>query len=534
MYKYVIFLIAFFSLSLPVHGLDFTSVEIPGDTAWSWGVDSADVDNDGDIDIAVANLSAGNNRLWLNDGLGNFTAKTITGFGRGYGIRLADLDLDGHIDIVVSNVASSNPLRVYYNNGSGDFSAAVNLYTPLGSLYNPLVIDIDNDNDMDIYVSEQNNGRANLLLINNGSNIFTPSNIPGDTTTSISAAIEDFDGDGDLDIYSVSFNGQNKLYINDGLGNGGASFTASNIAGDITNNAYMARAVDIDNDGDIDIYSMDAGAQNKLYINDGLGNGGASFTASDITGDVYGTEAALKDFNEDGDIDIYTSLYEVQSFLWVNDGLGNGGASFTNDPIVPDDFPIFGVTANDFDGDGYLDIYLGAYAGGQNKLWFNDYTPPPTPSNNSSSKKGGALRKICGDPQASNYNPTRFGRHWPAVCIYEKEIIQKDMSDKDSEMCTVTLDSYVKKGDTGDMVLLIQTFLNNHLDTVNITPDGIFGNQTEHAVNVFQQMYATDILTPWNLTQPTGRWYQSTRKKANEILGCDETKVYLDNGRILD
>ncbi|MDB5244769.1 MAG: hypothetical protein JWN18_662, partial [Parcubacteria group bacterium] len=38
---------------------------------------------------------------------------------------------------------------------------------------------------------------------------------------------------------------------------------------------------------------------------------------------------------------------------------------------------------------------------------------------------------------------------------------------------------------------------------------------------------------PWGLTQPTGYWYKATRKKANELVGCPEGPVLLENGVVL-
>jgi hypothetical protein len=40
-------------------------------------------------------------------------------------------------------------------------------------------------------------------------------------------------------------------------------------------------------------------------------------------------------------------------------------------------------------------------------------------------------------------------------------------------------------------------------------------------------------LKPWGLTNPTGRWYQSTRRKANLVAGCQVDALKLDNGKVL-
>lgn len=250
---YIIFVFfAVFVTYNTAYAVSFTQQEIVGDTGWTWGVDSGDIDGDGDNDIVVANFSGGN-KLWLNDGDANFSLHTVAGFGAGSSVTMTDLNQDGHQDILVSRVGGSS-LVAYMNDGSLNFTAQV-IHAGNAALYGSVVADIDDDGDLDIYVAERESTRSNLLYINNGSNVFTQSNIPGDMGSTITAKIADIDDDGDLDIYAPRWTGiQNKLWINDGLGNGGASFTASDIVGD-TREAYSAHIIDIDDDGDLDIYT---------------------------------------------------------------------------------------------------------------------------------------------------------------------------------------------------------------------------------------------------------------------------------------
>ena len=76
------------------------------------GVDSGDLDNDGDEDLFVAHLNAETNTLYVNDGAATFedaTARTglgspslaFTGFGTGF----IDIENDGQLDVFVGNGA---------------------------------------------------------------------------------------------------------------------------------------------------------------------------------------------------------------------------------------------------------------------------------------------------------------------------------------------------------------------------------------------------------------------------------------------
>lgn len=68
-----------------------------------------------------------------------------------------------------------------------------------------------------------------------------------------------------------------------------------------------------------------------------------------------------------------------------------------------------------------------------------------------------------------------------------------------------------------EQVTRLQTFLNNHMSTA-LAISGIFDLPTRDAVMSFQQAYASDILTPWGITNSTGFVYYTTRKKINELV----------------
>ncbi|MEI6627386.1 MAG: fibronectin type III domain-containing protein [bacterium] len=85
---------------------------------------------------------------------------------------------------------------------------------------------------------------------------------------------------------------------------------------------------------------------------------------------------------------------------------------------------------------------------------------------------------------------------------------------------------------TPEEILKIKAFLNNTQDeNLDITNSALDLNLT-NAIKRFQAKYATNILKPWNLNKPTGTWYQSTRKYADEVLGCFYP-MRLDNGVVL-
>lgn len=359
-----------------------TSIGIDGDGGQSTTPIAGDVDGDGDLDIYVAQ-SDGPNRLWINDGTGNFTAKDIAGdLGRSYGAAFADIDGDGDLDIHVQNYSNTHPDRIWENDGSGNFVAKDFDLSILPSNAGTFG-DIDGDGDLDLYVSTWTGD--NRLYINDGTGSFTQSNIPGDNLATYGSAMADIDADGDLDLYVTSPGKPNRLWINDGLGNGGDSFTESSIVGD-NGNSTWAQIGDIDGDGDLDIHTTNHVAnhrgdlprgQNYLWINDGLGNGGDSFTAKHIPGDVFSSfGSAMTDIDLDGDLDLYvTNLSGGEpNRLWINDGFGN----FVANDIPGDMAATVRSVIADLNNDGTPDIYAGVW-GGDNPLWVSEPHPATSP-----------------------------------------------------------------------------------------------------------------------------------------------------------
>lgn len=92
--------------------------------------------------------------------------------------------------------------------------------------------------------------------------------------------------------------------------------------------------------------------------------------------------------------------------------------------------------------------------------------------------------------------------------------------------------SYQAKGDAGPEVLKIKKFL-NALEGESLELTETFDSQTDKAIKRFQMKYTSRVLVPWGLPRATGWWYQSTKKTANDILGCFEP-VRLDNGVVIE
>ena len=308
------------------HFVDVSATSLPPAVANSTKADFGDVDGDGDLDAIVANL--GPEQLLLNNGAGVFLDgssqlppppsffQDITADA-----RLADVDGDGDLDILLSNENPFNPSptgggqnRLLINSGTGTFTDQTATRLPAANDQTGAILpgDIDDDGDLDLVVL---NRGQDFVLVNNGAGVFanqTAARFPVTADTSRGGALADLDGDGDLDLaVANSRNEPIALYTNRA-----GVFQAKDFGAapgiDETNTGL--EVVDLDEDGDLDVYVPNAGA---FTVGHGFGggpdhyyrnNGKAKFT--DRTTKHFPevldptTDAAFGDIDGDGDLDL--------------------------------------------------------------------------------------------------------------------------------------------------------------------------------------------------------------------------------------
>jgi enediyne biosynthesis protein E4 len=247
----------------------------------------------------------------------------------GGGVAVIDLNLDGLPDLFFSgNMVAS---RLYLNKGNLQFEDITESAGLLADNWatGVAVADVNNDGFPDLYVCSAGTygeaSRANLLYINNGNNTFTESAAAyglADTGFSTMAAFLDYDRDGHLDLYVLTYGNEkwdtNVIYpkVTDGSGkgtdrlyrnNGDGTFTnVSKEAGILVEGYGLGVAVcDLNNDGWPDLYvSNDYVDDDFIYINnqDGTFTESAAKYLRHISNFAMGNDIA--DLNNDGYPDI--------------------------------------------------------------------------------------------------------------------------------------------------------------------------------------------------------------------------------------
>lgn len=320
--------------SNPFNGITFTA----GVTSFNNNNAVAiDIDGDGDIDV----YNGGVNEVYQNNNNGTFTkltshllssmTTTIESNANGAGAWITgDFDSDGDLDIV-GRVAADNALA-YWRNDKGIWTSLTGTSNPFNGITftagvtsfnnnNAVALDIDSDGDVDVY-----NGGVNEVYRNNNNGTFTKltSHLLSSMTTTIENNANgagawiaaDFDGDGDLDIAGrVAADNAIAYWRNDngswtsltGAANpfNGITFTA----GVTSFNNNNVSAIDIDNDGDYDLFN--AGV-NELYLASGAAPRVTSTTPAHLATDVSPSSNIVLNFTENvtaGTGNIYLRRY---------------------------------------------------------------------------------------------------------------------------------------------------------------------------------------------------------------------------------
>lgn len=337
----------------------------------SRAVNWIDYDNDSDLDLFVTNgpQAGQNNCLYRNDGNGTFTKITdvvIVQDGKASdGSTWGDYDNDGNIDLFVANWWGQ-PNLLYKNNGDGTFTFQSSLSPSIGNTHSETGSwgDYNLDGWLDLYVCNSSNNLRNLLYQNNGDGTFThitDGAIVNDQHISRNADWIDYNNDGITDLFVTNEENQNEdLY----KGNQDGTFTKITGLNIITatGSSTSSNWDDIDNDGDFDLFIANYGTlPNALYTN----NGDATFTkvlqgpvATD-NGNSFGS--SFGDIDNDGDIDFivtnaFTGAAQTNNYLYLN----NGDGTFTKDSsnVTTDGGWSYGCAFGDYDDDGYLDLFV--------------------------------------------------------------------------------------------------------------------------------------------------------------------------------
>jgi len=362
---------------------------LAADSGASWG----DFDNDGDMDLYVPNWERRLNYLYRNDGDGVFNAMGEDEIGdlasddgdTPMGVW-ADIDNDGDLDLYLANRTSGRDL-IYLNNGDGQFDRHMPLAfaSPAHASDCASLFDYDQDGLLDVFVTTwpSSGPGVDALYHNEGDLVFSSMGAFTPETEGLLGFWGDIDEDGDYDIIVGDFNNSraSHFHLNQAAQNAPSEFVVSTTfpnGSTLPNRLSDADWGDFDNDGDLDLlagHSTHSGC--GLFRNDG----GGTYTKIDIAlqGNLRSGTVVWVDVDNDGRLDMLVETWDTSK---GNRGLAYsylknlGGESFEESVVVSGvDFlgELHLPNPGDFDNDGDMDFFLvvSTESGNPDQLWRN-------------------------------------------------------------------------------------------------------------------------------------------------------------------
>jgi hypothetical protein len=351
-----------------------------------------DLDDDGDMDVLGAADQADDITWWENvgdtddDGTIDWSEHTIDGdFLSAYSVHAADIDGDGDLDVL----GAANGNNVAYdiswweNDGNESFTKRTidSTFAKARCVY---AQDVDLDGDIDVVGAAYGDNDINWWenvgdTDDDGTIDWSEHAIDTSFGDASSVYAIDVDNDGDVDILGAARSDDDITWW-ENSGTGG--FTEHTIDGTF-DHAISVYAIDVDNDGDIDVLGaarLDDDVTWWENVGDTDDDGTLDWSEHTIDGSFNGVESIFAaDMDNDGDIDVLGAANLADDITWWENT-----ATFSFDPTwVASDIATSAsgaqsVFAADMDGDGDMDI-ISASDGDDTIAWYeNDGTADPS------------------------------------------------------------------------------------------------------------------------------------------------------------
>lgn len=345
-----------------------------------------DIDNDGDMDL-FSGEEDGDITFFRNTGTNtdpSFTFETEKFVSIGSGFRsapaFADIDNDGDFDLFVGEY--SGDINFFRNTGTTDNPIFIleseNLISiDIGSESVPTLTDIDDDNDYDLFVGEQD-GNINFFR-NTGSATIPVFMLETENLDSIdvgrenSPAFVDIDNDNDLDLFVGEQSGNINFYRNTGtVTNPTFTFETENYSAIYVEGHSGPFFADIDNDQDFDLFVGDRDGDIYFFRNSGTSTiPSYALETKNLVSEIIVdmglfSYVTFADIDNDGDMDLFVGVENGNLNFYRNTGTASNPIfTLEADSLISVGkrcSPIFA----DIDDDGDFDFFSGEMEGNIN------------------------------------------------------------------------------------------------------------------------------------------------------------------------
>jgi outer membrane protein assembly factor BamB len=340
-----------------------------------------DIDNDNFPDLYSANWET-QNTAYINQVDSSFSVLSIDTatyhIWTSRTVNAGDYDNDGFTDLFSLRRGTNRDKLLYRNKGDGSFEKITS-----GAIVEEIDtsaaasswIDFNNDGFLDMFILRAL--KSPVLYLNDGHGSFTKQTNVIDANwpyNSRSFAWADYDLDGDQDIYIANWEEPGCLYQNNGNG------TFSRVENAPALEAYRSNGClwgDLDDDGYPDLMVTNNWNAPCLFRNRNLEGKGFEYVWFNFEMEVPrfndGTDVSMIDIDNDGDLDVYVSFQNrFNNDLYLNPGNGQVELhEWTVGNIVSGDDNSAGHCWADYNRDGFLDLFVCAWWGDKSCLYRN-------------------------------------------------------------------------------------------------------------------------------------------------------------------
>jgi len=344
----------FFQVATSATGVTLNRTDITTGKAPK-AVVSGDFNKDGKLDMVVLNNTDSTASVFMGNGDGTFTlmGTTCTGGSTNsvcnavtpLAAAVGDFNNDGNLDLVVAN-NSGNSLSILLGNGNFAFTQAT-LVTAIWPT-DVQVADFNRDGNLDL-VYPYSIGPAVGVQLGNGDGTFIAATTPPNTGAGpVAIALGDFNLDNKVDLAIADTTDNNITVL---LGQGDGSFKTAGAKPNTGAGPVAIAAGDFNGDGKMDLVTANQTAGNVSLL---LGTGSGTFTVGGtFTTGTAPDAVALGDFNADNKLDVAVSNSTSNT---VSVLLGNGNGTLQSHQDTNVGSAPAGIATGDFNRDGNLDL----------------------------------------------------------------------------------------------------------------------------------------------------------------------------------